>query len=67
MLTLDSLLDQASRAQILKKTTECIQTMRRKIQIYQKDVEDIKKQNAVLEAQSRWIIYNIINQCCVRV
>lgn len=43
---------QASRAQILKKTTECIQTMRRKIQENQKGVEEIKKQNAILEAQS---------------
>lgn len=44
---------QASRAQILKKTTECIQIMRRKIQANQKDVEDIKKQNELLEAQSK--------------
>lgn len=46
---------QASRAQILKKTTECIQVMRRKIQANQKDVEDIKKQNAILEQQSKYI------------
>ncbi|XP_075160055.1 MYC associated factor X isoform X2 [Haematobia irritans] len=47
--------EKASRAQILKKTTECIQIMRRKIQANQKDVEDIKKQNAVLEAQIRML------------
>ena len=28
--------------------------MRRKIQANQKDVEEIKKQNAILEAQSKW-------------
>ncbi|XP_067647348.1 protein max [Eurosta solidaginis] len=47
--------EKASRAQILKKTTECIQVMRRKIQSNQKDVEDIKKQNAILEAQIRML------------
>lgn len=45
--------EKASRAQILKKTAECIQMMRRKIHSHQKDVEDIKKQNAILEAQIR--------------
>ncbi|XP_055838398.1 protein max isoform X2 [Episyrphus balteatus] len=45
--------EKASRAQILKKTAECIQIMRRKIHSHQKDVEDIKKQNAILEAQIR--------------
>ncbi|XP_073843171.1 MYC associated factor X [Musca autumnalis] len=47
--------EKASRAQILKKTTECIQIMRRKIQANQKDVEEIKKQNAILEAQIRML------------
>ncbi|TMW47148.1 hypothetical protein DOY81_007766 [Sarcophaga bullata] len=47
--------EKASRAQILKKTTECIQMMRRKIQANQKDVEEIKKQNAILEAQIRML------------
>ncbi|XP_011189066.1 protein max [Zeugodacus cucurbitae] len=47
--------EKASRAQILKKTTECIQVMRRKIQANQKDVEDIKKQNAILEQQIRML------------
>ncbi|KAH8373379.1 hypothetical protein KR009_004583 [Drosophila setifemur] len=45
--------EKASRAQILKKTTECIQTMRRKISENQKDIEDIKKQNSILDQQIR--------------
>uniref|UniRef100_A0A6P4EZB1 Protein max n=1 Tax=Drosophila rhopaloa TaxID=1041015 RepID=A0A6P4EZB1_DRORH len=44
---------QASRAQILKKTTECIQTMRRKISDNQKDIDEIKKQNIILDQQIR--------------
>ncbi|KAH8270251.1 hypothetical protein KR018_006214, partial [Drosophila ironensis] len=45
--------EKASRAQILKKTTECIQTMRRKISENQKDIEEIKKQNTILDQQIR--------------
>ncbi|XP_034111228.1 protein max [Drosophila nasuta] len=45
--------EKASRAQILKKTTECIQTLRRKISENQKDIEDIKKQNSILDEQIR--------------
>ncbi|EDV97952.1 protein max [Drosophila grimshawi] len=45
--------EKASRAQILKKTTECIQTLRRKISENQKDIEDIKKQNSRLDEQIR--------------
>ncbi|XP_017041517.1 protein max [Drosophila ficusphila] len=45
--------EKASRAQILKKTTECIQTMRRKISENQKDIEEIKKQNSLLDQQIR--------------
>ncbi|XP_030370414.1 protein max [Scaptodrosophila lebanonensis] len=45
--------EKASRAQILKKTTECIQTMRRKIAESQKDIEEIKKQNSILDEQIR--------------
>lgn len=44
---------QASRAQILKKTTECIQTLRRKINENQKDIEEIKKQNSILDEESK--------------
>ncbi|ALC45163.1 Max [Drosophila busckii] len=45
--------EKASRAQILKKTTECIQTMRRKISENQKDIEDMKMQNSILDEQIR--------------
>ncbi|EDW95350.1 protein max [Drosophila yakuba] len=45
--------EKASRAQILKKTTECIQTMRRKISENQKDIEEIRKQNNILAKQIR--------------
>ena len=43
---------QASRAQILKKAAEYIQTMRRKNTSHQQDIEDLRKQNKVLEEQS---------------
>lgn len=43
--------EKASRAQILKKTTECIQTMRRKISENQKDIEEIKRQNNIIAKQ----------------
>lgn len=42
---------QASRAQILDKATEYIQFMRRKNHTHQQDIDDLKKQNAVLEQQ----------------
>ncbi|KAH8332181.1 hypothetical protein KR074_004668 [Drosophila pseudoananassae] len=53
ILTNNDFVIQASRAQILKKTTECIQTMRRKISENQKDIEEIKKQNIILDQQIR--------------
>lgn len=43
----------ASRAQILKKAAEYIQFMRRKNQVHQQDIDDLKKQNSVLESQIR--------------
>ncbi|XP_077587902.1 protein max-like isoform X6 [Stigmatopora nigra] len=43
----------ASRAQILDKATEYIQYMRRKNHSHQQDIDDLKKQNAVLEQQVR--------------
>uniref|UniRef100_A0A1B0BP29 Protein max n=1 Tax=Glossina palpalis gambiensis TaxID=67801 RepID=A0A1B0BP29_9MUSC len=43
--------EKACRAQILKKTTDCIQNMRRKIQANQKDVNDLKHQIAILEEE----------------
>ncbi|XP_008311672.1 protein max isoform X11 [Cynoglossus semilaevis] len=43
----------ASRAQILDKATEYIQYMRRKNQTHQQDIDDLKRQNALLEQQVR--------------
>ncbi|XP_077587898.1 protein max-like isoform X2 [Stigmatopora nigra] len=47
---------QASRAQILDKATEYIQYMRRKNHSHQQDIDDLKKQNAVLEQQASLLI-----------
>ncbi|XP_038206956.1 protein max isoform X1 [Zerene cesonia] len=44
---------QASRAQILKKAAEYIQFMRRKNNSHQQDIEDLKRQNSLLETQIR--------------
>lgn len=44
---------QASRAQILKKAAEYIQFMRRKNSSHQQDIDDLKRQNNLLEAQIR--------------
>jgi len=41
----------ASRAQILKKAAEYISFMRRKNTTHQQDIDDLKKQNKVLEEQ----------------
>ncbi|XP_017768175.1 PREDICTED: protein max isoform X2 [Nicrophorus vespilloides] len=41
----------ASRAQILKKAAEYIQYMRRKNNSHQQDIEDLKRQNNLLETQ----------------
>jgi Max protein len=43
----------ASRAQILKKAAEYIQFMRRKNSAHQQDIDDLKRQNAMLETQSK--------------
>ncbi|GAB0100479.1 Max [Sergentomyia squamirostris] len=45
--------EKASRAQILKKAAEYIQFMRRKNYSHHQDIEDLKKQNNILEAQIR--------------
>ncbi|KAL2082767.1 hypothetical protein ACEWY4_022585 [Coilia grayii] len=45
--------EKASRAQILDKATEYIQFMRRKNHTHQQDIDDLKKQNALLEQQVR--------------
>lgn len=54
-----SSLPQASRAQILKKAAEYIQFMRKKNNSHQQDIEDLKRQNNLLEAQSElyWLIF----------
>jgi len=44
---------QASRAQILKKAADYIQFMRRKNAAHQQDIDDLKKQNDVLQTQIR--------------
>ncbi|XP_058468723.1 protein max isoform X5 [Solea solea] len=45
----------ASRAQILDKATEYIQYMRRKNHTHQQDIDDLKRQNALLEQQGNKI------------
>ncbi|XP_035472680.1 protein max isoform X3 [Scophthalmus maximus] len=42
----------ASRAQILDKATEYIQYMRRKNHTHQQDIDDLRRQNALLEQQA---------------
>lgn len=44
---------QASRAQILKKAAEYIQSMRRKQHSQIKDIEDLRRQNSIIESQSK--------------
>uniref|UniRef100_S4RYY6 Protein max n=1 Tax=Petromyzon marinus TaxID=7757 RepID=S4RYY6_PETMA len=44
-------LKKASRAQILNKATEYIQYMRRKNHAHQQDIDDLKRQNNLLEQQ----------------
>ncbi|XP_076242792.1 MYC associated factor X isoform X1 [Calliopsis andreniformis] len=43
----------ASRAQILKKAAEYIQFMRRKNTSHQQDIDDLKRQNSLLESQMK--------------
>lgn len=43
----------ASRAQILKKAAEYIIYMRKKNSSHQQDIEDLKRQNNLLESQSK--------------
>ncbi|XP_044745257.1 protein max isoform X3 [Coccinella septempunctata] len=43
--------EKASRAQILKKAAEYIMLMRRKNSSHQRDIDDLKRQNSLLEAQ----------------
>lgn len=53
---------QASRAQILDKATEYIQYMRRKNHTHQQDIDDLKKQNALLEQQGEWCWFFRVGQ-----
>ncbi|XP_039282364.1 protein max isoform X2 [Nilaparvata lugens] len=43
----------ASRAQILKKAADYIQFMRRKNSAHQQDIDDLRRQNSLLESQIR--------------
>ncbi|KAK2554287.1 Protein max [Acropora cervicornis] len=45
--------EKASRAQILNKATDYIQFMRRKNHSHQTDIDDLKKQNGILDQQVR--------------
>ncbi|KAK3093705.1 hypothetical protein FSP39_019081 [Pinctada imbricata] len=45
--------EKVSRAQILKKAADYISFMRRKNHGHQQDIDDLKKQNAILEQQIR--------------
>uniref|UniRef100_A0A3Q3RCK4 Protein max n=1 Tax=Monopterus albus TaxID=43700 RepID=A0A3Q3RCK4_MONAL len=47
--------EKASRAQILDKATEYIQYMRRKNHTHQQDIDDLKRQNALLEQQGNTV------------
>ncbi|XP_066985320.1 protein max-like isoform X3 [Macrobrachium rosenbergii] len=44
--------EKASRAQILKKAADYIEFMRRKNSAHQQDIDDLKKQNNLLESQT---------------
>ena len=50
-------ISQASRAQILKKAADYIEFMRRKNSAHQQDIDDLKKQNNLLESQSKFAIF----------
>jgi len=43
----------ASRAQILKETAEYIDFMKKKTSAHQKDIDELKRQNEILERQIR--------------
>ncbi|XP_018913318.1 protein max isoform X6 [Bemisia tabaci] len=45
----------ASRAQILKKAADYIQFMRRKNSAHQQDIDDLKRQNSLLESQKQYL------------
>ncbi|XP_061036905.1 protein max isoform X3 [Eubalaena glacialis] len=51
--------EKASRAQILDKATEYIQYMRRKNHTHQQDIDDLKRQNALLEQQGALLVVGV--------
>lgn len=51
---------QASRAQILKKAADYIQFMRRKNAAHQQDIDDLKRQNLLLESQSEYALNKLL-------
>ncbi|XP_045453319.1 protein max-like [Melitaea cinxia] len=53
MILYTNIQNSASRAQILKKAAEYIQFMRRKNNAHQQDIDDLRRQNNVLETQIR--------------
>ncbi len=55
---------QASRAQILKKAAEYIQFMRKKNNNVQSDIDEIAKQNKMLEDQSKWGLGFLLFKLC---
>uniref|UniRef100_A0A8C9DL74 Protein max n=1 Tax=Prolemur simus TaxID=1328070 RepID=A0A8C9DL74_PROSS len=56
--------EKASRAQILDKATEYIQYMRRKNHTHQQDIDDLKRQNALLEQQGEHLSLWGGQPCC---
>uniref|UniRef100_A0A8I3MMB7 Protein max n=1 Tax=Canis lupus familiaris TaxID=9615 RepID=A0A8I3MMB7_CANLF len=56
--------EKASRAQILDKATEYIQYMRRKNHTHQQDIDDLKRQNALLEQQGEHLSWWGSWPCC---
>ncbi|XP_011056137.1 PREDICTED: protein max isoform X2 [Acromyrmex echinatior] len=53
----------ASRAQILKKAAEYIQYMRRKNTSHQQDIDDLKRQNNLLESQKKASLNGYTETC----
>ena len=47
---------QASRALILNKATDYIKCLKGKNMCHKKEIDDIKKQNDVLEQESKWTV-----------
>jgi hypothetical protein len=56
---------QVSRALILKKAADYIQFMRRKNSAHQQDIDDLKRQNSLLESQSEFALQLCNSSTCV--